>query len=297
MNNSKKKGAQKKGVNKNELIILVDSHSICHMVKHTMKGLSDREKATGIIYGFMIQIIGMAERFNTNRFCFAWDSRKKKRLEIYSEYKGNRPGEYTEEDLKAFEQFGQIRTAILPALGFKNVFIQTGYEADDIIGSITNMYWEKKIVIISRDSDLFQCLSDSIFMWHPTPKKRFTKKDFTEKYKMAPFQWADVKAIAGDTSDNIKGIPDIGEVRACKYVRGELNERWTNLIKTNGAQHIIKRNKKLVTLPYSGTKVYEFDWNEIFYISDFIGICKQYNFRSLLTGTEMRKWTERFGMI
>jgi len=296
MNNSKKKGVQKKEGNKNDTIILVDSHSICHMVKHTMKGLSDREKATGVMYGFMVQIIRLADRFNTNRFCFAWDSRKKKRLEIYPEYKGNRPGEYTEEDLKAFEQFGQIRTAILPALGFNNVYIQTGYEADDIIGMLAEIYWDSKIVIISRDSDLYQCLNDDIFMWHPTPKKRFTKKDFIEQYKMAPYQWVDVKAMAGDNSDNIKGIPDIGAIRACKYIRGELNHRWTELLNRESSKFIIERNKKLVTLPYPGTKVYEFDWNETFYVSDFIRICKQYNFNSLLTATEIRKWTERFNM-
>lgn len=297
MSNSKKKGYRKRGENKNELIILVDSNSVAHMVKHTMKGLKGAEREAAIIFGFMRQILSMANNFNTNRFVFAWDSRKRLRSRIYREYK-KRDKELTKEDVEAFEQFAEIRAYVLPKFGFENVFIQTGYEADDIVAKVVDSYWNKKIAIISRDSDLYQVLNDNNFMWHPTKKKRYSKDDFVQDYKMAPFQWADVKALAGDTSDTIEGIHGIGISRACQIVRGELNDDSTiwHKVRTEDSQKIIERNKSLVTLPFPGTKQRIISMNEQFHRATFLSICKEYSFKSFLTTGQIRSWTERFEM-
>lgn len=294
MSSSKRKGHRKKGESKDELTILVDSNSVAHMVKHAMKGVNEDGV---IIHGFMRQVLSMANYFNTKRFIFAWDSRKRLRSRIYREYK-KRDKELTKEDLDAFEQFRELRAHVLPKFGFQNVFVQTGYEADDIIAKMIETYPNSKFAIISRDSDLYQLLNDNNFMWHPTKKVRYTKEDFVDKYNMAPFEWAQVKALAGDISDTIEGIYGVGIGRACQFVRGEI-KKDSNIfykVQLEESQKIIQRNLTLVTLPFPGTKAREVLNHESFYRANFLSICKEYDFKSFLTGTQIRSWTERFDM-
>jgi DNA polymerase-1 len=296
MNPSKKKG-EKKIENKDKLVILVDSNSVAHMVKHAIRGLSHEEMSVNVIYGFMTHMLHLANRFNSKRFVFAWDSRRSYRKELYPEYKGNRKKELTEEDKIAFEQFTTLRQDIIPLLGFKNNFVYTGYEADDIIAKVVYDNPKEPMAIITSDNDLFQILLPNNFIWHPLLKRkgRITVDTFIEDKGFAPHDWPYVKALMGDTSDNIDGIPGVGLVTATKIVNRISTPTQDD--KVNKYKDIIARNLKLVTLPYPGMNKLQLDFNETHYQYDFAQICKKYGFVTMQTYDKMREWAERFGMV
>lgn len=305
--------------------IIVDANNWCYKQWHAFGDkLSHDEELTGILWGFFHQIILIAEQFKSNRFVFCWDSRKNLRkleyprkvvvrdgMEIIEGYKANRETDAPDEDIKGiFDQFNMLREELLPAFGFKNVFMQTGIEADDIMASLViNNDWAdgERPVIVSTDKDLFQLL-DHCDIWRSVNKEikeLVTLTNFQEKYTIAPAQWVDVKALAGDTSDNIPGIRGVGDKTAIKYIKGELSDKlksangnstpYARIISPKG-QHIIKRNRHLMSLPHPDTKVLEPVGGEVFDIDTFLDICNQYGFQSFQTSEALAEWRRRFGM-
>ncbi len=283
-------------------ILIIDSHAICHAAKHTMKDLSYEEKAVGVIFGFMTQLLRLSEEFGTNKFIFAWDSAKRFRQNINPEYKNKPQQPLDEEAIElhkiAKPQFAELRRKVIPQFGFKNSFIQTGLEADDIIAKITQTY-NDNFIIISADADLYQLLSPTTSMYSPKSKKLTTLKSFTKVYKIMPVQWVKVKQIAGCTSDNVTGIERVGEITAIKYLKNELNKNTKTYQKivTERGQKLINDNKSLVMLPFAHTKTVKLNWDEQFYMGKFIDMTDKYGFRSMQQVTMMDKWIHCFDMV
>lgn len=274
-------------------LVVVDSNFICYRAMIAMKGLSWQEHATGVVFGFLREIQQLSDRFPSARFAFAWDSKKSFRRDVYPEYKRKpKAGEIDPEMEDLFRsgkpQFDEIRLKILYRLGFKNNFVEVGLEADDIIAWLVKDYaWEmEQVYIVSADEDLFQLLHKNVTIYNPRAKTYFNKEDFEKDYGIHPDYWPWVKAIAGCTSDNVKGIVGVGEKTAIKYLKGELKpgKKWDDI-----KEFDTSFNMSLVKLPhdraYPNTLVDdELNFNE------WEPLCLDYGFNSLLKKENYLKW-------
>jgi len=237
--------------------IIVDCNNVAHIVNHSMGHLSNDELTTGVIFGFIKQIYTLANKMKTNEFIFCWDSRKSLRKNIYPEYKANRHKESTPEfetiKQNLFDQISNLRQSVIPELGFKNNFIKTGYEADDLIAYIALMNPKEEFTIVSTDQDLYQVLSKNVRIYNIVKKSFFTMNDFKEKFELDPVMFREIKAISGCNSDFIKGIKGVGEATAAKYIK---NERISVglLDKIHEGVSVIERNRKLTYLPFINGK-------------------------------------------
>lgn len=262
-----------------------------------MGDLSHEEQKVGIIFGFIRQILSLSKAFDTNKFIFAWDSKRSFRRDIYPEYKIMKPRQPEEIvfDKFAFKQFIELRTKTLYKFGFKNNFIQTGLEADDIIAAITKNY-NQEFVIISGDEDLYQLLDTRVDMYSPKKKKIYTLNDFVNEYSITPKQWVTVKQIAGCRSDTLAGIIGVGEKRAIQYIHGTLNKKTKGYQNIKMGQDIIDRNETLVKLPFEGTKVPVLQEDGPFHLANFYELTDKYGFRSMQQINQMEEWERQFEM-
>lgn len=282
-------------------VLVIDSNCLCYMSRFAFGGLSYEEKKTGVIFGFLGQIFRLAKKFDTNKFVFAWDSRKSFRQQSYPAYKRNRRKDRTKEeeidDRIAFSQFGDLRLGVLPWMGFRNIFIQTGHEADDIIASVVMNNPDYDFTVVSSDNDLLQLL-DYCDMYHPRKKTSTTKKSFMEKWGMEPNQWADVKSLAGCSTDNVPGIKGVGEKTAIKFIRGELKKGkiYERIISDEGKK-TTEETQWFVALPLDTTKEYIIDFsNEIFYSDYFVEVFQEFGFNSFLKKENYESWKRRFNL-
>jgi 5'-3' exonuclease len=254
----------------NKKYLLLDCNYLCHRAKYTTGDLSYGGDATGVIYGFLKSLGIFQDLFRTSNFVFCFDSAKSKRKEIYPEYKANRwDKEKTEEEIefdKSFrKQVKKLRTTYLPMIGFKNVFIQKGYESDDVIASFCgNLQDGEEAIIISSDHDLYQCIAHNVSFYNPQSRKILTLQGFKKQYGIKPTEWALVKAIAGCATDNIKGIKGIGEKTAIKYLKGDLKKGKKLLdINCSDGVRLALENHFLVCLPMKGTKKFKITQDEL----------------------------------
>lgn len=172
---------------------------------------------TNGIYGFVNMINKIISEEKPEYMMVAFDIGKTFRHEKYADYKGGRNA--TPEDLKV--QF-PVAKKILTAMGIKYLECD-GYEADDIIGTIS-LWCEKdddyEALIVSSDKDLLQLISDETVVKLLKPKDYIwmDKKTFIDTYGFEPIHMIDLKALMGDSSDNIPGVKGIGEKGAIKLV-------------------------------------------------------------------------------
>lgn len=240
---------------------------------HVMGFLRHGEDPTGIAYGVLRDVRSFQDRHGTTNVAFCFDAPPSKRAQVYPAYKLNRKrGSLTPEEAASkyavAKQIDRLRDELLPEVGFRNVFHQAGYEADDVIASVVqrSVIAPDEAVIVSADKDLYQLLSGQVTIWNVLPNgkpKLVTAQSFRDEYGIAPRQWIDVKAIAGCTSDNVRGVRGVGEVRACQWLRGELKPASKALQAIRDGGEVIEQNRQLVKLPYPGTKVFALRPDEI----------------------------------
>ena len=198
---------------------------------------------TNALYGFTNMINKIVLEENPTYMIVAFDKGKTFRHLKYTEYKGGR--DETPDDLKS--QF-PIAKELLTYMGIKYYEIDN-YEADDIIGTFSN-YCDKDSnyqgVIISSDKDLLQLISDEVEIKLLKQKDyiRYNKKSFIDEYKIDPIKVIDLKALMGDSSDNIPGVKGVGEKTALKLLQdyNSLDGVYENLDKLSP-----KMKEKLVT--------------------------------------------------
>jgi 5'-3' exonuclease len=223
-----------------------------------MKDLHWKGAATGVIYGFLQTILQLEERFQTDRILFCFDSHASKRRSIYPAYKINRKNrqpmtpeeEQFEQEYR--EQVQQLRNRYLPAIGFRNIYWQRGYESDDLIAYIAAALTSNKTegIIISADHDLYQCITGHVQLYDF--RSRMTLQRFKREIGLLPSQWAAVKAIAGCSTDNVEGVKGVGEKTAIKYLLSQLNSTSKAYRAIIAKRRLIQRNEKLVCLPLPG---------------------------------------------
>lgn len=280
------------------MILIVDATYICHVEKHVKRRLSYGEHHTGVVFGFFETILRLATKFNTNKFVFAWDSRKSFRSELFPDYKNMRhrhDKDKSEEDIAydeiTYKQFNALKNNILNRVGFQNNFVQTGLEADDVIASIAMNSNNSEIMLVTDDADLYQCISENCSVYRPRAKKIRTYKNFKEEWGIEPEKWADVLAYAGCRSDDVPGITRVGKPTAAKFIRGDISgfgKIGRRLASPMGTA-IYERNLKLVKLPFEGTQVFKIK-EDTLHLNRFLNFFEEYGFYSFLKSSKLREW-------
>lgn len=201
-------------------IVVIDGNSIANRAFYALPLLSNDEGYyTNAVYGFLTMLLRMLDEEKPTHILVAFDAGKTTfRTEGYKDYKGKRlktPGELS-------SQFPLIKE-LLDAFDIKHYELN-GYEADDIIGTITREAEEKGFtsIIVSGDKDMLQLASDrttiALTRKGITEVDLYTPKEIMDKYGLSPAQIIDLKGLMGDTSDNIPGIPGVGEKTALKLL-------------------------------------------------------------------------------
>ncbi len=194
-------------------IIIIDGNSLANRAFYAMPYLTNRKKQpSGAVFGFANIVTKLIAEQRPDFFAVAFDhARKTFRNEIYAEYKGTR--KETAPDL--IFQFGIIKE-MLNDMGIKT-FEVSGIEADDIIGTISKLSGIQNI-LVTGDRDLLQLISPSTQVWLTrkgvTEVEVFDEVALQKKYGLKPSGIIDLKALMGDTSDNIPGIAGVGEKTA-----------------------------------------------------------------------------------
>lgn len=268
-----------------------------------MPDLHSDDHNTAITFGFVKDILSLAKKFNTNKFIFCFDTKESKRKQMFPDYKKKRKDkkqERTPDEIEsfkeAFRQFNLLQHEILPALGFKNCFVDPGFESDDIITDIVQAYSaDCEFTLVSRDEDFYQLL-DHCSMYNIKTQEFYTKQDLLNEYGISPEQYSTALAVSGCSTDEVPGVAGVGIKTACKYLLGQLkptSKKYQDIVSEEG-QAIYKRNLPLVKLPLEGTKEFEIDFTEKFKLSSFVGLCEELEFRSLLNGDGINTWSNIF---
>lgn len=290
--------------------VLIDCNGMCYRVLHTMSDLSYHEKKTGVIFGFLKYLLMWSSKFDTNKFVFCWDSRKSYRKDIYPDYKKREVDKSDDEAVElrriGYPQFNILRREVLPQIGFRNVWIKTGFEADDLLHAASiniGVLMDTEVIMVTSDNDMLQSLSDerNVKLFNPATKKVMTELDFYKEWGIPAVHWPQVKALAGCKTDNVPGLNGIGEKTATKYWNNQLSKttKAYRLIMSEEGKHIYERNMKLVKLPFNHGKRYigvlglglmDNFKKESLSFQNFIDICNKYGFKSFLKSDELKKW-------
>ncbi len=196
---------------------IIDGSSYIFRAYYAIRGLSNSKGLpTNAIFGFTNMLIKTIKDLEPEYLVVTFDSKAPTfRSDIYEKYKANRPP--PPPDLE--EQIKWIRK-ILDAWGIK-VIEMPGYEADDIIATIVKKLKTKGIesVIVSGDKDLMQLIDDETVMYDSMKDKIYEPQDVVEKFGVKPEQMLDFLAMAGDSIDNIPGIPGVGPKTASSLLK------------------------------------------------------------------------------
>ena len=246
-------------------VLLVDGNNIANRARHALKNLARSDgHLSGTVHGFLQSLRYALDKLNVELFntVVCWDrGRADWRLELYPDYKKRDPKR--EVDQEEFNQFyvqmDNIQTKGLSHLSCKQLMVQ-GVEADDLIAIYANKLKNtgNDVFILSGDHDMHQLSGPSITIFDPV-KGELTTDQIVEKWGCSISQIPMCKALIGDASDNIKGVPKIGPKRAADYLRAGA-PNWRNgkaieKINTPESQEIVNRNLKLMTLPLTWSSV------------------------------------------
>ncbi len=205
-----------------EKLMLIDGHSIMNRAFYAIPLLTNKDgQHTNAIYGFLNILFKLIEEEQPTYIGVSFDLPKPTFRHLkYSDYKGNR--KKTPEELRS--QIPLIKD-VLKAMNVV-IYEKEGYEADDVLATVAKKAESIGIspIIVSGDRDLLQVATDNIKIKMPKTKAGKTEiedyfaKDVIEKYSVTPQEFIEVKALMGDTSDNVPGVPSIGEKTAIKII-------------------------------------------------------------------------------
>lgn len=209
-----------------EKLLVIDGNSILNRAFYGIGGSKMLQTADGTytnaVYGFLAILFKQLEEENPEYLAVAFDVKAPtKRHEMYSEYKGTRKG--------MPDELAAQMPIIKKVLAAMNIAIleKPGYEADDILGTLS-VWGEKqnlKVILLTGDRDSFQLATKDVTIRLPrtsqgkTEVEDFDDKKVMEKYGVTPKQMIEVKGLMGDTSDNIPGVPGIGEKTALSLIQ------------------------------------------------------------------------------
>lgn len=282
-----------------EKIVLIDGHSIINRAFYGVPDLSNKDGLhTNGIFGFVNILFKILEEEKPDYMTVAFDVKHPTfRHEMYAEYKGTRKGMPQE----LHEQVPVLKE-LLTAMGIQ-IMELPGYEADDLLGTVAKRSEAKNmdVLVVSGDRDLLQIVTDKIRVCIPKTKRGTTEyenyytKDVQEKYGLLPFQIIELKALMGDSSDNIPGVPGIGEKTATAILQqyetvenahDHLEEIKPKRAKENFEAHydMAIMSKKLATIETNAP--YEYDWDSArvgnIFTKEAYEICRKLELKKLM---------------
>lgn len=221
-----------------EKLLILDSNSLMNRAFYALPPLTTSEGiSTSAIYGFMNMLLKMKEEIKPDYIVAAFDRKAPTfRHKEYSDYKAGRKKMPAELAM----QFPIIKD-ILKNLAIE-IYEIDGFEADDIIGTVANLCEKEgiEVYVVTGDKDALQLVSENINVIITkkgvTETEEYNKQAFIHEYKITPKQFIDVKGLMGDKSDNIPGVPGIGEKTAFKLIQtyGSIEEVLNNVENVNG---------------------------------------------------------------
>lgn len=219
-------------------ILLIDGSSLIFRAFYAIRHLTTKDGIyTNGVYGFLSMYYKMIDEYKPDYALVAFDrSGPTFRTKDYKDYKANRQETPTE----LSSQFGILKD-VLDSMGVKHLDLDA-YEADDIIGTLSNEFNSKGIesIIVTGDRDYLQLVdSDTTVVLTKrgiTQTESYTPEKIKEEYGIEPKQLIDVKGFMGDASDNIPGVPGVGEKTALKLIKeyGSMENVYENLDKISG---------------------------------------------------------------
>ena len=287
----------------NEKIVLIDGHSILNRAFYGLPDLTNSEGLhTNAVYGFLNIMTKILEEEKPQYLTVAFDLHAPTfRHEMYKAYKGTRKP--MPEELR--QQVPLIKE-VLQAMGV-TIISQEGYEADDLLGTIARRSEAKgmDVTIVSGDRDLLQLATDKTLIRIPKTRggktviEDYHTEQVIETYKVTPPQIIELKALMGDTADNIPGIPGVGEKTAAKIIGeyGSIENAHAHLeeIKPNKAKESLREHYDLAVLSKELATIntdspIAFEWEEArlgeLYTPDAYEWFKRLDFKNLLSRFE-----------
>lgn len=233
--------------------LVIDGSSLMYRAYYALPMLTTSEGLhTNALYGFTMMLIKLIEEEKPDYIAIAFDKKAPTfRHKEYQDYKATRQA--MPEELA--EQVDYLKE-IIDGFNIKTLELE-GYEADDIIGTISKLAEEKEmeVLVVTGDRDALQLVSDKVKVKISkkgiTQMEEFDEKAVLERYEITPHQFIDLKGLMGDKSDNIPGIPNIGEKTAIKLLKdfGTIENLLQNLSQLKGKiKENIENNKELAIM-------------------------------------------------
>jgi DNA polymerase-1 len=221
-------------------LIIIDGNALLHRAYHAIAPLTDpKGRVVNAVYGFARVFIKAMKDLSPDYVAVAWDRREPTfRHEAYKEYKAQREKKPQE----LYDQITMIQD-MMSAYGVPS-YDAKGFEADDIIATIADKFVADKVIVLTGDKDTFQIVDEKInvltFKKGVSETRLFTPEEIKKEYGLLPEQMVDLKALAGDPSDNIKGVHGIGKVGAEKLLKQykNIDGIYKNLGKLDASEKI-----------------------------------------------------------
>ena len=282
-----------------EKIVLIDGHSILNRAFYGLPMLTNSEGLhTNAVYGFLNILFKVLESEKADYAAVAFDRKEPTfRHKMFDAYKGTRkpmPQELHEQVPLMKEMLEAMRIPVMEL---------PGYEADDILGTVSSQMAQKglEVCIVSGDRDLLQLAREDVRILIPKTKATGTQieeyydRDVLERYQVTPVQFIDVKALMGDTSDNIPGVPGIGEKTATKLIvqYGSIEEAYAHVDEITPARarealrehyDLARMSKVLATIDLQVPFELSQDAARIgqLYTKEALELCRRLEFKNLL---------------
>ena len=217
--NRKSKIENRKSKIENRKLVLVDGNALVHRAYHALPPLTTSQgEMTSAVFGFTSMLLKVLAEEKPDYVAVAWDVGKSFRHAEFAEYKATRPK--MAEELAG--QFARVRQ-VVDALGIPS-FGQEGYEADDLVGTLARQAGAQGVqtIIVTGDTDALQLVDEHTKVLtsrgHFSDTVVYDEAAVRERYALSPAQLADLRGLKGDVTDNIPGIPGVGEVTAKKLL-------------------------------------------------------------------------------
>ena len=236
------------------LLVLFDGNAIIHRAFHALPPLtvSKTGEPIGAVYGFITMLFKAINELKPTHYAIAFDRPAPTfRHKLFDQYKAHRPK--TPDELVG--QLGRVRQMVeafhIP------IFELDDYEADDVLGTLSHQASEQGIdtIIVTGDADIMQLVSPRVKVLYPKPRSSFSdtmlydEAAVIQKYGVKPEHIADLKALMGDPSDNIPGVPGIGPVAATKLIQqlGSAEDIYTHIdeVTPPKLQTLLQQNEAL----------------------------------------------------
>ena len=283
-----------------EKIVLIDGHSILNRAFFGVPPLTNSEGLhTNAVYGFLNIMFKILDEEKPDYLTVAFDrSEPTFRHQMFDAYKGTRKPMAQE-----LREQVPVMKEVLQAMGI-TIVEKPGYEADDLLGTIAGMAEAQgmDVSIISGDRDLLQLATDKVKIRIPKTKRTGTEiedyyaADVVERYQVTPKEFIDVKALMGDSSDNIPGVPGIGEKTATNLIvayksienaYAHLEEITPKRAKTNLEEHydMAQMSKTLATIEVHAPIEFDMEAAKLtdLYTPEAYVYMKRLEFKNMLT--------------